>query len=503
MTDRRVQSGDVIAGLSVALVVIPQSLAYAQLAGLPSERGLYVVALAPLVAALTASSPYLQTGPTAVSSLLTLGAVSALAVPHTPGYVQLAALLAIVVGVIRVVVGLLGAGAIAYLLAQPVLSGFTLAAALLIVASQIPTMLDVPSSAANPLVAAASALAQPDAWRATAIAMAVATLGITLGGRKIHPLFPGVFVCGVLGIAYVLLVGYDGQTMQNIPSGLPPFSLGLPWSSVWSLIVPGAVIAIVGFSEPATIARHLAAEERHYWDPNREMVSQGLANLASGVSGGYPAGASFSRSALAKLGGAKTRWSGVITAIAVMAILPFVEVLRPLPKAVLGAIVVVASVSLLDARPALAYWRYARTQFYVGLATFVATIAFTPHVERAILLGIALSIAAHLWRELGISVAEWVEDTTLHLRPAGVLYFASAPRLEDALGKALSKHPGVTRLVLHLDGLGRIDLSGALMLRAVVDDAKDANLEVQFADVPFHAEKIVARVLGHREPTPT
>jgi SulP family sulfate permease len=288
---------------------------------------------------------------------------------------------------------------------------------------------------------------------------------------------------------------------------MPPFSLDLPWAQVPALLLPGIIIAIVGFSEPATIARQLAAETRRNWDANRELVSQGLANLVSGASGGYPTGGSFSRSALNKLAGARTRWSGIISGLAVLAMLPFVSVLEPLPKAVLGAIVVAGAFSLLDLGRALAYWQYARTQFYVGLATFFATILLAPHIERAILIGIGGSILAHLWRELGISVADWMEDETIiHLRPMGVLYFASAPRLEDALIRVLGRHPLAARLVVHLDGLGRIDLSGALMLRGVVEDAEAAGLEVKFEDVPPHAMKIVQRVLGEERvlvPSPT
>src|SRR5262245_19009129 len=163
------------------------------------------------------------------------------------------------------------------------------------------------------------------------------------------------------------------------------------------------------------IARQLAAESRRYWDPNREMVSQGLANLAAGISSGYPTGGSCSRSALNKLAGARTRWSGITASVATILILPIANVLAPLPTAVLGAIVIAATFGLIDFRPAIAYWQHARLQFYVGLATFVATLAMAPHVERAILVGVGLSVAAHLWREVGISVIDWVEGTTIHL----------------------------------------------------------------------------------------
>jgi SulP family sulfate permease len=211
-------------------------------------------------------------------------------------------------------------------------------------------------------------------------------------------------------------------------------------------------------------------------------------------------GGSFSRSALNKLAGARTRWSSVVTAVAVLAFLPVMGAISPLPKAVLGATVIAAAVSLVDPRPFLEYRRNARAQFGVALVTFGATLAFAPNVERGVLVGIGVAIAAHLWRELRLSIPTWVVDDTLHLQPRGVLYFASAPGLESAVGRLLEDHRGAQRLVVHLDGLGRVDLTGALVLKGLVADARSAGLEVELRDVPPQARKIVERVLASHAP---
>ncbi|MPZ15338.1 MAG: STAS domain-containing protein [Chloroflexi bacterium] len=491
----RVDPGDLVGGVSAAFVLIPQALAYATLAGMPVERGLFVAALAPIAAAFFASSPYLGTGPTAITSLLTFGALSALAMPASSYYVALAALLALLVGVIRVALGLARAGFIAYLMSQPLITGFTTGAAVVIVASQVPTVLDVATDEANPFVAAYEALRHPEAWRPESFGIAVVVAILIIGGRKVHRLFPGVLVAVVLAIAYSEFASYDGAVVGDISGRLPPISLDLPWSSVAHLIAPALVIAVVGFSEPAAIARHYATLERKGWDANRELISQGAASLAAGLGGGFPAGGSFSRSALVRDAGARTRLAGGITGLVVLAILPFMSLLSALPSAVLGASIIVAVRELITIRSFVEYRRYARLQFAVAVATFLLTIAFAPHIERAVIIGVVLAIGAHLWRELRLSIPAWISDGTLHLAPKGVLYFASAPGLEDAFSRLLDEHQDAHRLVVHLDGLGRIDLTGALVLRNLLQDAKHAGLEVELADAPPPAQKIIARVI--------
>ena len=491
-------AGDVVGGISAAFVLIPQALAYAVLAGMPAERGLHVAALAPIAAAFFASSPYLGTGPTAITSLLTLGVLSPLAATGSAEYVALGVLLALLVGAVRVVMGLLRLGVLSYLISRPVLTGFTTGAAVVIIASQIPTVLGVVGTHDNPFAGAFDALRHPDQWRPEAIAMAGAAAVLIAGGRRIHRLFPGILAAVALGIAWVAVVGYGGPVLGEVKGGFPNFSLDLPWGSFSELVVPALVIAVVGFAEPTSIARYYATLERMRWDPDRELVSQGLANVAAAVGGGFPAGGSFTRSALVRDAGARTRLAGGVTGVVVLVLLPFTSVFSDLPSAVLGAGIILAVRSLIVVRPFLEYLRYTRLQFAVAMVTFGLTVALAPHVELAVMAGVGFAIAAHLWRELRLSIKTWSEGGTLHLAPKGVLYFASAPMLEERLGRMLSETPAADHLVVHLDGLGRIDVSGALGLRAVLEEAEEAGLQATVCDVPPQAKRLLHRVLGGR-----
>jgi SulP family sulfate permease len=487
---------DVLAGLSVALVLIPQSLAYAQLAGLPPERGLYAAALAPIAGALVASSPYLQTGPTAVTAMLVLGTLSAVAPVGGPQYAALAALLALLVGAWRVLLGLVKGGPLAYLMSQPVLLGFTAASGLLIISSQLPAALGTRAAAGNPLAGAAQVLGRPGAWHAAAVVFAAATAVVMVLARRVSPLVPGVLLA--VGAAIVVSVGVDyaGPTVGPLPAGPPPVTLELPWSRAPALALGSLAIALVGFAEPSAIARRYAAADHHRWDPNREMVSQGLANVAAGLGGGFAVGGSFSRTALNRLAGARTRLSGLVTGLAALAFLPVARVLAPLPMAVLATIVIIAVLPLLAWAPLREFWRCSRPQAAVAAGTFLITLALAPRVDQAVLIGIGLAVGVHLWRELHLQVPSWTEGDTLHLRPRGVLFFASAPPIEATFGDLLAGHPDAKALVLHCDGLGRIDLTGALALRGVLEEARLAGVSVRLSDVPPHAHRILSRVVA-------
>lgn len=498
---RRFSFHDVIAGVSVALLLIPQSMAYAELAGLPPHVGLYAGALPPVAAAFAASSPYLQTGPVALTALLTLGALLPLAPTGTPEYVALAILLALVVGVTRVLVGVLRAGGVAYLMSQPVLMGFTSGAAILILSSQLPGALGVTGPpGGGVLQSAAWALAHPGSWEAAALALSAATVALTLGARKIHPLIPGVLIATVAGLVYSLVAGYAGPTVGEVPRGFPTPTLDLPWTMLPVLIVPGIVIALVGFAEAASISRSFAAQDREPWDPNKEFVGQGLANLASGLSGGFPVGGSFSRSSVNRLAGARSRWSGAVTGVVVLGFLPFAFVLAPLPRAVLSAIVISAVASLVKIRPLFRLLKVSPLQAMVGLSTFAFTLLLAPRVDQAVLLGVVLALGVHAWREMNPGIKSWVEGETLHIRPEGVLWFGSAPELEEEAFALLERDDGTTRIVFHLGALGRIDYTGALGLKQLQADADAAGIEVEFVDAPSHAQRILRKVLGSGEP---
>jgi SulP family sulfate permease len=495
----RLEWNDVLAGISVAVVLVPQSLAYAQLAGMPAYRGLFAASIPPLVAAPFASSPYLQPGPTAISALLTFGALSPLAPVGSARYIELGLLLALLVGVIRIAVGLLRAGVLAYLMSQPLLVGFVPAAAILIVASQLPVLLGVVDPAGrHELYRAGWSLAHVGDWHAAAIFVALFASAVLLFGKRVHPLFPGVLLAVVAAILYSEVVGYHGAKLGSVHAGLPPFTTSFSLGDLSQLVVPALVIALLGFAEASSIARTYAALERKRWDADREFVSQGVANVAAAFSGGFPVGASFSRSALNRLAGAKTNLSGLVTGLTVLAFLPLGFLLGPLPEAVLAAVVIVSVVPLVRLDRIVEIGRLSLPQLAIALTAFVLTLVLAPHVEWAIVAGIGASVAVHLWRELRLDLVASSSGDRLELIPEGVLWFGTARSLEDRFLDLLAAHPDARVLVVRLDRLGRIDLTGALALKTLLDDARGAGLEVVLEGSPAHAARILRRVLGPR-----
>ena len=267
------------------------------------------------------------------------------------------------------------------------------------------------------------------------------------------------------------------------------------------LLLPGAVIALVGFAEAASIARAFASEDRQRWDANREFLSQGAANLAAGLTSGFPVGGSFSRSSVNRLAGARSRWSGLVTGAGVLLFLPFAGVLAPLPTAVLAGIVIAAVSTLFRPRELLRLWALSRPQAVVGLGTFACTLLLAPHIEQAVLIGVVMAGAVHMWRELRPGVAARRDGDTLYLEPSGVLWFGSAPALEDALLARLAEEPDVTRVVLNCSGLGRIDLTGAYGLAEMFEQVDRAGLEMEIEGVPEPARRTLeAAGVGTRTP---
>ncbi len=493
---RRFGVRDVLAGLGVAVVLIPQSLAYAELAGLPAHRGLFVAAVAPMVAAFFASSPWLQTGPVALTSLLTLGALVPLAPAGTGEYVALAALLALVVAGARLLIGFLRLGWTAFLLSQPVLMGFTVAAALLIMGSQFSTAVGATPTQDTVGERVFWTLSHPGAWEPGAVGMSVATFALMFLSRKVHPAVPGVLLASLAGWGFSMASGYEGATVGEVPVGLLSLSPGLPWSRLPSLILPGFVIAMVGFAEVASVSQAYATRERVRWNPNREFVSQGMANLAAGMVGGFPVGGSFSRTSLAYLAGARTRWAGFLAGFTVLCFLPFAGILAPLPTAVLAAVVIAAVSKLVRFRPLVRLWHLSPPQAAVGWTTFFLTLALAPHVEEAVILAVLLALGLHIWREMTPGFVARMEGETLHLDLKGVLWFGSAPLLERAMLTHLEGFPNVKTVVIDLSGLGRIDLTGAMVLKQLREDVERGGMDFQLRKVPGHACRILRQVLA-------
>ncbi len=488
--------GDLIAGLSVALVLIPQSLAYAEIAGVPPHVGLFAAALPPLIAAPFMSLPYLQTGPVALTSLLTFGALAGLESTGTAEYVKLAALLALVVGVTRLVLGLFKMGTLAYLMSQPVLQGFTNAAAVLIISSQLPSMFGTAPDTDGILERAWWTVTNPGDWSGGALVLAIATTVLVLGSRRIHILFPGVLLAVIGTTIWSDLSGYDGATIGELPGDFVSLSIDLPFGRWTNLVVPGIIIALVGFAEPASISRTFATADRLRWSANRELVSSGIANLTSAVSGAFPVGGSFSRSSLNRFAGATSNWSGATTGLVVIAILPLVSYLEPLPRAVLGAVIFTAVLRLVQPAALVAIWGQSAPQGTIATGTFVATLLFSPNVERGVLVGIVGAIAFHLYREVRVDHDYRIEGDTITIHPTGVVWFASTPALEDAFRSAVAEHPEATHVVIDFGACGRLDYSGAATLSGVIDDLTADDREVDIVNVPRHAQRVLSVFLG-------
>lgn len=484
---------DIVAGLTVSLVLVPQSLAYASLAGLPPAAGLIAAMFPPLASALLGSSPYLQTGPTALTSLLTLGVLAASFVPGSPSYVQAAALLALMVGISRVVIGLLRFGSIAYFMSLPVLRGFTSGAAVIIVASQIPEALGKGSQGLGVWRAAWNAVSDPGSWNLPAVALCLATLALVRFMRRLTPLVPGVLVAVLLGVGVTLVFGRIVPVIGSLPGTLPLPSLDLPWRSAGDIALGAVVIALIGFAEPAAIARTFATRGKP-WNADRELLAQGAANLVAGLMRSMPVGGSFARSALNRQAGARTRLSGAVAGLAVIAFFPFVSVLEGLPRAVMAGIVISAAGSLLQLGALVKLWRYAKLQATTGLTTFILTLVLTPRIDYALVLGVSFALFTHLYREAQLGVTVDRDDGTVIVRFDGVLWFGSLQSLERALQRVENNLAGVTRVVLDTGRLGRVDFSALMLLHDTELRLRDAGLDVEVVGLHGRGEMVMGRI---------
>ena len=481
----RLAATDIVAGASVAMVLIPQSLAYAELAQLPPYIGLFASAFPLLVFALLASSPYLQTGPVAVTSLLTIAALPEVSPAELPA---IAALMAFMVGALRVLFGFTGLGRFVRIMSSPVVMGFMSGAAIVIMSSQLPKALGVVPPEGGVLSEAAWALSHPGQWLWAAVALSVMTVVLFIGGRKLNPLFPGVLFAVVIGIVYSRSSDYTGATIETIPEGLPPISFDLPWDQAPTLALGAIIIALVGFAEPASIARTFANETGERWDANQEMVASGVANFVAAFSGGYPVGGSFSRSSINRLAGARTRWSGGITGLIVLAFLPFASVLEPLPTAVLGAIVLGAASSLVKPIKLVKLWQRTKTQALLAWATAAAVLVFTPRVERAVLLGVALTLVLHFSRRF-VMQPTTAEDGSVTVKPVGMMWMATEQTFEKGLRDAAEASTG--SVTVDFARTPFLDDAAVDAMSSVSDEMEADGNHLEWCDAPRGSERML------------
>jgi len=526
-------TGDLTAGLIVTVMLIPQSLAYAMLAGLPPEVGLYASVLPLIAYALFGTSMTLAVGPVAVASLMTASALAPLATAGTAEYITLAVLLALISGVLLFTAGLLRLGFLAYFLSHPVISGFISGSAVLIAIGQLKSLLGValPSGSIIDTVAAlATSIDKVNPVTAmiggTAIAfllfarLRLAPLLIALGmparlAEMMTRLAPMVAVIGAT--LYVVQSGVDRTANVSIvgavPSGLP--ALGLPaleWSQLNGLWLPALLISLVGFVESVSVAQSLALKRGQRIQPDRELLGIGAANIASAFSGGYPVTGGFARSVVNFSAGAHTPAAGVISALLMtMVIAGMTGWFHYLPHTVLAATIIVAVSSLIDVDTLKEAWRYDKADALSLLLTFSGVLLLG--VEEGILLGVALSLAVLVWRSSHPHMAvvgrvpgtehfrnvdrQQVETLPglIALRIDESLYFANAHMLEEKVEALLRAQPQTRGVLLIMSAVNQLDATALGVLTDLEKNLASRNICLHFSEVK-------GPVLDRIRPTP-
>ncbi len=387
------QLGDATAAIAVALLLIPQCLAYAELAGMPAYVGLLAASIPPIVAAPFGSSRFLQTGPTALTAIVTFGALSTIESPGTAEYVALGALLAVMLGCFQIIFGIARLGRVAFLMTPAIVAGFTSGAALLIASSQLPSALGSDTNG-QVIIRAVRALQAIQTWEPFAILLTCGTAALVLfGRRRFGRRFPGVLIAVAIAVVIGRSGSYPSTLLGSIPNNLPSVNLDLPWSAIGSVFLSALVISFVQFAEPSSIARGFADQNDEPWEASRELSGQGIANLTSGLFGGFPVGGSFSRSSLNRLSGGETRWVGVFVGLLVLAFLPLVSILETLPKSVLAATVIIAVLPLFNFSTLLELAKTSRRDALLGIGTLICTLVMAPRIHYAVMAAVSVSLS--------------------------------------------------------------------------------------------------------------
>jgi SulP family sulfate permease len=393
---------DLVAGLTTAVMLVPQAMGYALLAGLPPIHGLYA-AVAPLIFyAVLGTSRHLAVGPVAMDSILVAGAVGAITTIGTENYILVAAALGMMVGAIQAGLGFLRAGFLVNFLSRPVVAGFTAAAALIIAASQLGHLLgvDLPRTYHVHRVVWGAIQSVSD-WSWPTLTIGALSIAALVVSKKRFPRVPAALIVVVATTLAVWALGLSNQGVSivgEVPAGLPGFSLPSVDPEVLTQLIPAAAtIALVSFMEAISVGRVFAQAHRYDIHPNRELIALGFANLAGGATGGYPIAGGFSRSAVNVRAGARTQLAALVTcAVVVITLLAFTRAFYYLPKAALSAIIVAAVAGLIDIRGAAEVYRVKRADFYLLVLTFLATLSLG--IQWGILVGVAASVLLFLVR---------------------------------------------------------------------------------------------------------
>lgn len=490
---------DIIAGATVALVLIPQSMAYAQLAGLPPHIGLYASFLVPIIAALFGSSRQLQNGPVAIISLMTAAALASLNL-SLEQYIIHAAILALMVGVFQLILGFLRLGILVDFLSHPVVIGFTNAAAIVIGGLQIGKLFGIPMDSSKNLLETFTEFFKqlPTDTHIPTLIISILSLFLLIYFRRAFPKLPGILMTVLITIIVswgLDFEGMGGKVVGEVTPGLPAFVLPVADDLHFqALIMPSIIIALLSFVEAFSIAKAVASKTRQRISADQEMVGKGLANIVAGVTQGYAVSGSFSRTAVAFDAGARTGFAAIVTGIIVGITLLFLTpLLYHLPLATLAAIIIVAVYGMIKFEPFHHAWKVNPHDGVIALIVFITTLVFAPHLEYGIFIGVILSITFYLYRTMKPHFAELSKDKEGVFRDAdefgmetsdsfalfrydGDLYFANAGYLEKRLLNAIADKPKLKAIVLDLEAVDQIDSTGEEMLAHMAEGLKEAGI---------------------------
>lgn len=498
--------GDLSAGLTVGVMLIPQGMAYALIAGMPPIYGLYASLVPLVVYALFGTSRQLAVGPVAMVSLLVAAAVGPLAGGDTSTYIGLALLLSLMVGVLQFGLGIARFGFLVNFLSHPVLSGFTSAAALIIGLSQLKHLLGVNIERSNYIhEILIAAVQQAGDVHGLTLLIGLASMALLIALRRFVPMIPGALAAVVLttGAVWTFDLSAAGvNIVGSVPSGLPSPSLPpMDWGAAQSLVPAALAIGLVGFMESIAVAKVYASRHRYEVDANKELVGLGLANIAGAFFSAYPTTGGFSRTAVNDQAGAKTNLAAIFSAgVIALTLLFLTPLFYFLPKAVLAAIVMVAVFGLIDWKEAKYLWKVDRKDFGLMVTTFLATLALG--IEAGILTGVVVSLVVVIYksstphtaimgrlpgtetyRNLKRNPEALTDSCVVIVRMDAGLYFANVNAFKDLVSEIDAEDEALEALVIDMYPVNTLDSTGAHALSDIIDTCRNHGVEVYFSGV--------------------
>ncbi|WP_332748897.1 SulP family inorganic anion transporter [Hydrogenophaga sp.] len=506
--DATLLRGEAMAGLTVGLMVVPQGVAYAALAGMPLITGIYASLLPALIAVLFSASVRLSVGPTALTCLLISASLSGLAEPGSAQWIALAVWLALLSGLLQIVLGFARFGWLLNLVNSPVLMAFTQGAAVLIIASQLPALLGLGSW---------DSLSWPVQMHLPSLAFGLGSLAALMLARRWRPGFPTVLAVVVASAAISYGVGFEaagGAVIGTLPQGLPmPYLPTWPgWSVLGQLVLPTLVITLVSFLETASSAKVDSGQRGQRWDQDQDLIGQGLAKLASGFCGAFPTSSSFSRSALNLYAGARTGWATVFSVVVVVvALLVLTPLLHHVPMAVLAAIVLVAILGLIKPRAFVQLWTVSRVEAGIAGVTFAVTLLAAPRLYWGVLAGVLMALSHFLYLrlhpriiEVGLHPDGSLRDRHLWLLPPlapdlfalrmdAALDFATANGFERAVAEHIAAHPGTRHVMWIAHPINWIDATGAEAFGRLREHLDDLRIELHLVGIKLPVEEVLKR----------